>query len=78
MGLGTPAQMVELIARGVDMFDCVLPTRIARTGTAVTHTGAFGLKARFTKRISARSRKAANVTPAAFHARVSAPPAARE
>jgi queuine tRNA-ribosyltransferase len=44
MGLGTPAQMVELIARGVDMFDCVLPTRIARTGTAVTHTGAFGLK----------------------------------
>src|SRR5664280_2714243 len=44
MGLGTPAQMLELIARGVDMFDCVLPTRIARTGTAVTHTGAFGLK----------------------------------
>jgi queuine tRNA-ribosyltransferase len=44
MGLGTPAQMVELIARGVDMFDCVLPTRIARTGTAVTHNGAFGLK----------------------------------
>ena len=44
MGLGTPAQMVELIARGVDMFDCVLPTRIARNGTAFTHTGAFGLK----------------------------------
>jgi queuine tRNA-ribosyltransferase len=44
MGLGTPAQMVELIACGVDMFDCVLPTRIARTGTAVTHTGAFALK----------------------------------
>ena len=44
MGLGTPAQMVELISRGVDMFDCVLPTRIARTGTAVTHAGAFGLK----------------------------------
>jgi queuine tRNA-ribosyltransferase len=44
MGLGTPAQMVALVARGVDMFDCVLPTRIARTGTAVTHNGAFGLK----------------------------------
>jgi len=44
MGLGTPAQMIELIARGVDMFDCVLPTRIARTGTAVTHAGAFALK----------------------------------
>src|SRR6516164_2283052 len=36
MGLGTPAQMVELIARGVDMFDCVLPTRVARNGTAFT------------------------------------------
>jgi len=45
MGLGTPAQMVELIARGVDMFDCVLPTRVARNGTAFTRQGAYGLKA---------------------------------
>jgi queuine tRNA-ribosyltransferase len=45
MGLGTPAQMVELIARGVDMFDCVLPTRVARNGTAYTRGGAIGLKA---------------------------------
>src|SRR5580698_6162045 len=44
MGLGTPAQMLELIARGVDMFDCVLPTRVARNGTAFTRRGAFGLK----------------------------------
>jgi len=44
MGLGTPAQMVELIARGVDMFDCVLPTRVARNGTAFTCKGQFGLK----------------------------------
>jgi len=44
MGLGTPAQMLELIARGVDMFDCVLPTRTARNGTAFTRRGAFGLK----------------------------------
>jgi len=44
MGLGTPAQMVELIARGVDMFDCVLPTRIARNGTAITRRGAYGIK----------------------------------
>jgi queuine tRNA-ribosyltransferase len=44
MGLGTPAQMLELIARGVDMFDCVLPTRVARNGTAITRRGAFGLK----------------------------------
>jgi queuine tRNA-ribosyltransferase len=44
MGLGTPAQMVELIARGVDMFDCVLPTRVARNGTAFTRKGQFSLK----------------------------------
>jgi len=44
MGLGTPAQMVELIARGVDMFDCVLPTRVARNGTAFTYQGQYSLK----------------------------------
>jgi queuine tRNA-ribosyltransferase len=44
MGLGTPAQMIELIARGVDMFDCVLPTRVARNGTAYTRRGAIGVK----------------------------------
>ncbi|HEY0456385.1 MAG TPA: tRNA guanosine(34) transglycosylase Tgt, partial [Verrucomicrobiae bacterium] len=44
MGLGTPAQMVELVARGVDMFDCVLPTRIARNGTAFTRKGTYGIK----------------------------------
>jgi queuine tRNA-ribosyltransferase len=49
MGLGTPAQMVELVARGVDMFDCVLPTRVARNGTAFTARGAFSLKAGFNK-----------------------------
>jgi queuine tRNA-ribosyltransferase len=37
--------MLELIARGVDMFDCVLPTRVARNGMAITRRGAFGLKA---------------------------------
>jgi queuine tRNA-ribosyltransferase len=44
MGLGTPAQMVELVARGVDMFDCVLPTRIARNGSAFTKKGTFSIK----------------------------------
>jgi len=44
MGLGTPAQMVELVARGVDMFDCVLPTRVARNGTAYTRKGAISVK----------------------------------
>ena len=44
MGLGTPAQMVELVARGVDLFDCVLPTRVARNGTAFTRRGTFAIK----------------------------------
>lgn len=44
MGLGTPAQLVELTARGVDMFDCVLPTRVARNGTVFTYKGAYVLK----------------------------------
>ncbi len=45
MGLGTPAQLVELVACGVDMFDCVLPTRVARNGTAYTFSGAIAVKA---------------------------------
>ncbi len=49
MGLGTPAQLVELVARGVDMFDCVLPTRVARNGTAFTARGAVSVKAGFNK-----------------------------
>lgn len=44
MGLGTPPQMLEMVARGVDMFDCVLPTRIARNGTAFTASGTVNLK----------------------------------
>ena len=39
MGLGLPDQLVEMVARGVDMFDCVLPTRVARHGTAYTEDG---------------------------------------
>ena len=44
VSVGEPAQMLELIARGVDMFDCVLPTRVARNGTAYTRRGAIGVK----------------------------------
>jgi len=48
MGLGTPPQMIEMVARGIDMFDCVLPTRLARNGTAFTSHGTIALKnARF-------------------------------
>ncbi len=53
MGLGTPPQMIELIARGVDMFDCVLPTRLARHGTVFTAGGTLNLKERG---VRARSR----------------------
>src|SRR5436853_7876482 len=44
MGLGTPPQMLELVARGMDMFDCVLPTRLARNGTAFTAAGPLNFK----------------------------------
>jgi queuine tRNA-ribosyltransferase len=44
MGLGTPPQLVEMVARGIDMFDCVLPTRLARNGTAFTARGTLSLK----------------------------------
>jgi queuine tRNA-ribosyltransferase len=44
MGLGTPPQIVEMVARGIDMFDCVLPTRLARNGTAFTRFGTLNLK----------------------------------
>jgi len=44
MGLGTPPQLLEMIGRGMDMFDCVLPTRLARNGTAFTSTGTVNLK----------------------------------
>ena len=50
MGIGTPPQLLEMIARGIDMFDCVLPTRLARNGTAFTATGTLNLKnAEFTR-----------------------------
>jgi queuine tRNA-ribosyltransferase len=48
MGLGTPPQLLAMVARGVDMFDCVLPTRVARNGAAFTNDGLINLRnARF-------------------------------
>jgi len=44
MGVGHPANLIEGIARGVDMFDCVLPTRNGRTGTVFTHDGRMNIK----------------------------------
>ena len=45
MGLGVMHQMAECVARGIDMFDCVIPTRIARHGTAITRHGNVAIKA---------------------------------
>lgn len=44
MGVGTPEDLVESVARGVDMFDCVLPTRNGRTGQAFTSQGKLNIK----------------------------------
>jgi queuine tRNA-ribosyltransferase len=48
MGVGTPVDLVEAVARGVDMFDCVMPTRNARNGQLMTSEGPLNIKnARF-------------------------------
>ncbi len=44
MGVGSPDALFEGVERGIDMFDCVLPTRIARNGTAMTSTGSVAIK----------------------------------
>lgn len=48
MGIGDPIGILDVVARGIDMFDCVLPTRTARTGSALTWEGRLNLRnARF-------------------------------
>jgi queuine tRNA-ribosyltransferase len=50
MGIGDPEGVIEVIARGIDMFDCVLPTRTARTGSALTWEGRLNMRnARFAR-----------------------------
>ena len=44
MGVGSPEDLVECVARGVDMFDCVLPTRVARNGALLTRDGRLSIK----------------------------------
>jgi queuine tRNA-ribosyltransferase len=46
MGIGDPVGIVEAVARGVDMFDCVLPTRLGRHGTLLTTAGRINLRNR--------------------------------
>lgn len=45
MGVGTPRNIIEAVMRGIDMFDCVMPTRNARNGTAFTWSGKVNIKA---------------------------------
>jgi queuine tRNA-ribosyltransferase len=45
MGVGTPRNIIEAVMRGIDMFDCVMPTRNARNGTAFTWSGKIHIKA---------------------------------
>ncbi len=45
MGVGTPRNIIEAVMRGIDMFDCVMPTRNARNGTAFTWSGKLSIKA---------------------------------
>jgi queuine tRNA-ribosyltransferase len=50
MGIGDPAGMLDVIERGIDLFDCVLPTRMGRTGSALTWDGRLNLRnARFAR-----------------------------
>jgi queuine tRNA-ribosyltransferase len=44
MGVGSPEDLVECVARGIDMFDCVLPTRVARNGALLTRDGRLPIK----------------------------------
>ena len=44
MGVGTPSNIIEAVARGVDMFDCVLPTRLARHGALLTTHGRINIQ----------------------------------
>lgn len=44
MGVGSPEDLVECVARGIDMFDCVLPTRVARNGALLTQDGRLPIK----------------------------------
>lgn len=53
MGVGSPPSVLEAVRRGVDMFDCVLPTRVGRTGTALTALGPMNLRqAQYTEDLS--------------------------
>lgn len=49
MGVGKMSQMVQAVALGIDMFDCVMPTRYARNGSAFTRSGVYPVKAAYNR-----------------------------
>lgn len=53
MGVGSPEDLIECVARGIDMFDCVLPTRVARNGALLTRDGRLPIKSTRFARIDA-------------------------
>ena len=69
MGVGTPDDMLKAIARGIDMFDCVMPTRAGRHATAYTHFGGSTSRTPGTRTTRVRStRKAPVLRPATTRA----------
>ena len=68
MGTGMPDDLIESVARGIDMFDCVLPTRNARNGQLLTREGRSSSRMRGTPRTRRRRIRSAAATPAGtFH-----------
>ena len=65
MGVGTPDYLFEGVERGIDMFDCVLPTRIARHGLCMTSHGRVNIKMLSTSGILRRWTQNVTATPAA-------------
>ena len=77
MGVGKPDDIVEAVVRGIDMFDCVLPTRSGRTGQAFTADGPINMRnARFAE--DARSRSSRLPVPGLLDVRARLRPPPRE
>ncbi len=75
MGVGNPTTLVRAVREGVDMFDCVLPTRTARMGTAFSHTGRMNMRnAKIQGRFHAARPRVQLPHVYALHARIPSPP----
>ena len=74
MGVGTPRDIVEAVRRGIDMFDCVMPTRNARNGYLFTHQGVLKIRNARTGPTRVRSTPVATATPAELQPRLPASP----